>query len=411
MQCNEYIVFKIPSHPFFPKSPAIAGLFEHNMIMKKNKYLIPAILAAVFIVGLALHLLLFPDVSRDYNVFLSKWIKAFAQNGLNAAAVSRSDYNAPYLVICYIASFCKGWEMTFIKLVSTLFDVFLCAGAFLLVRKLSNTSKAIITTCIIWLLPTVIFNSAWWSQCDSLYVSLCVWSLYILVSEKRVWLSPFLAGVAFAIKIQTIFFLPVFIVALLAKRIRLWHATFFPVGFLAACLPGILLGYPVERIFTVYGEQIGGYSAMSLNSASIWSVLTFDNISPLATLIAVLVVLLIFVYAYTEKESINLFQYALLFSCIIPFLLPHMHDRYFYMFEIFAVIGAILYKKYSIAILAQLAGLFVYRHYMGTVDAAWFERMPFTDSSAAAGCLMGVAVVIVIYNMLKKDKKTIDNHP
>jgi Predicted integral membrane protein len=377
--------------------------------MKKNKYLIPITISVVFIVGLALRLLLFPDVSRDYTVFLSKWIDAFAKNGLSAAASTKIDYNAPYLVICYLASLCKGWEMIFIKFVSTLFDLFLCAGAFMLVRKLSNTTKAVITTCIIWLLPTVIFNSAWWSQCDSLYVSLCVWSLYLLYCEKREWLGAFLAGVALAFKIQTAFFLGVGAVALGVGKLKLRHLLHFAGGFFAACLPGVLLGYPITRIFTVYGMQVGNPSYtkwMSLNSASIWSVITIENAALLATIITVFAAIGIIVHSFyrenIQKKPINLFDYALLLSCVIPFLLPHMHDRYFYMFEIFAVIGAILYKKYSIAILAQLAGLFVYRGYMSGVDEVWLKRLPFTSSSAAAGCLMAVAVVITAFYCLRQ---------
>ena len=378
--------------------------------MKKNKYLIPIIISATFVIGLVLRILLFREVSWDYYAFLSRWIAAFAQNGLSAAASIQSDYNAPYLVVCYLASLCKGWEMIFIKLVSTLFDVFLCVGVFFLVKKLSNTTKAVITSCIIWLLPTVILNSAWWSQCDSIYVSLCVWSLYLLLCEKRAWLSAFLAGVAFAFKIQTIFYLGVGVIALEIGKLKLKHLLTFVGGFLAACLPGVLLGYPVTRIFTVYGMQIGNPSylkRMSLNSASVWSILTLENISFIAIPIAVAATLAIILYGMyrnnVQKKTISLFDYALLLSCVIPFLLPHMHDRYFYMFEIFAVVAAVLYKKYSIAILAQAAGIIVYQNYMGAINEKWLRWIPLATDSAAAGCLMAVAVAITAFYCLRKN--------
>lgn len=63
-----------------------------------------------------------------------------------------------------------------------------------------------------------------------------------------------------------------------------------------------------------------------------------------------------------------------LFAVLTPFLLPHMHERYFYMAEVFLLAYALTHKnRWHLAILSQLAGLITYGNFIlgGWYFAEW----------------------------------------
>ncbi|MEF9971578.1 MAG: hypothetical protein RR731_04645, partial [Oscillospiraceae bacterium] len=56
---------------------------------------------------------------------------------------------------------------------------------------------------------------------------------------------------------------------------------------------------------------------------------------------------------------------SLLFVVGIPFLLPHMHDRYFFMADVLSLLPAVLYLRYSpITALTSFASFLCYFSYL-----------------------------------------------
>jgi Gpi18-like mannosyltransferase len=63
----------------------------------------------------------------------------------------------------------------------------------------------------------VLFNSAAWGQCDGIYTCFIIMSLFYLLRERDI-LSMAMFGMAFAVKLQAVFFAPFVLVMLLQVR-------------------------------------------------------------------------------------------------------------------------------------------------------------------------------------------------
>ena len=105
------------------------------------------------------------------------------------------------------------------------------------------------------MLPTVIMNSSVWAQCDAIYVTFCVGSVYFLI-KRRPWLAAAFFGFAFAFKLQAIFFLPVLVAVLVINRQRLRSLLAAPVAFLACLTPALIAGRRLLSQLPVYPAQI-----------------------------------------------------------------------------------------------------------------------------------------------------------
>lgn len=54
----------------------------------------------------------------------------------------------------------------------------------------------------------MILNLSVWGQCDSIYVTFVIWTIYFLYKEKYRKAFIFL-GIAFAFKLQAVFIMPI----------------------------------------------------------------------------------------------------------------------------------------------------------------------------------------------------------
>lgn len=154
-------------------------------------------------------------VSGDAAVFLLPWFEtAKEQGGLSALSGQIGDYNITYQFLICLLSYLPFEPLYLIKGLSIVFDYALaivCAG---FARDIAGgNAKKIwaLTYGIILMLPTSIINSALWGQCDSIYTTFLVMSLWLLWKE-RYKSSFFILGIAFAFKLQTVFLLPFFVI-------------------------------------------------------------------------------------------------------------------------------------------------------------------------------------------------------
>ena len=106
------------------------------------------------------------------------------------------------------------------------------------------------------LLPTVLLNGALWAQCDSIYGALMLLSTASIL-EGHPRRSVCLAALAFSFKLQAIFFLPVFALYWMVKRVNLRQLLLFPLTYLITCLPALALGRPLGDILGIYLRQTG----------------------------------------------------------------------------------------------------------------------------------------------------------
>ncbi len=159
-------------------------------------------------------------------------------------------------------------------MLSVVFDLLMGFIGYLIVKKLNNQKYSYLSWIIILLLPTVILNGSMWAQCDSIYTTFILLSLYLLLEEKYP-LSFLALGISFSFKLQFIFILPLYIILYFVnKKFSIFNFLLIPLGNILMCLPVILMGMPVINCFTTYLEQTTDYSAyLTRNLANIFELL------------------------------------------------------------------------------------------------------------------------------------------
>ena len=331
-------------------------------------------LLAIIAAALALRLYLFDHQSRDYEVFLSQWLSQMRSlNGVEPITIPIGDYNMPYLYFLFLVSRLPLYDLYLIKLLSVIFDFVLALGAVKLVSLFIKGDGAVIAAFTASLfVPTLFLNSAYWGQCDGIYAALCVWALYLALSRRPIW-SVSLFALAFSFKMQSIFILPIIIFLVLKHKISLKHLTAFPIAFFATLLPAILCGRSFYNTLSIYVDQTSSYPSLTLTCPSLWALFSqsdygFEVFGTAALFLAGGVIVAFGVYVYLNRDKLTdklLFDCAFIFTLLLPFLLPRMHERYFYLAEALSVIYVLLHKdRIYVAPVIILTGFCVYSAYL-----------------------------------------------
>lgn len=348
-------------------------------LLHRAGYIAGRFWAALLPVGLAFFLraILLNYVADDYTIFLSQWVTAFRDNGgFEAIKLPIGNYNVPYLYFLAAISYLPIPDLYLIKLFSILFDVILAWGGLRLTRRFTgpDSLRPLICFCALLLLPTVVLNSSLWGQCDALYGAL---TLHALASalEDHPKASAALLGVAFSFKLQTVFILPLWAVLWIARRTRFRDLLCFPAAYAVTCVPALLLGKPLGDILGVYvGQTQEGAGALNYNCASIFSMLPYGTQineglgARLGILAAFALVLVVLVLAFCFRDRLNdsiLLLCGVVFTVGIPFLLPYMHDRYYFLADVLTVAWAcIAPRTLPAAAAVQLASFSAYLTYL-----------------------------------------------
>lgn len=334
---------------------------------------------ALLPVGLALLLraLLLDHITDDYVTFLSDWAAFFReQGGWAAVALPKGNYTAPYLYFLAAISYPPVSDLYLIKLFSILFDVILAWGGCRLVQALvpGDRYRGAAAFCLLLLLPTVVLNGSAWSQCDAIYAAFCLHGLAAGL-EGRPRSSAFLAGLAFACKLQTVFLLPVWAVLWMSRRTRFRHLLWFPAACVLSVLPALALGKPLADVLGVYFGQAAEYSAyLTLNAPSLYALIPSNaqvNVALAARvgiLAAFVLVLGVLGWLLLRRRGLSrraVFLAGVVFAIGIPLLLPHMHDRYFFLADVLTLTWACTDRRGVLpAVFTQIASLGAYHAYL-----------------------------------------------
>ena len=306
-------------------------------------------------------------------MFLSQWAAAFRDGGGFAAVkLPIGNYNAPYLYFLAAISYLPIPDLYLIKLFSILFDVVLAWGGFRLVRHFApeRPNRPLLCFCLLLLLPTVILNGAFWGQCDALYGALTLHALACAL-EGRNRSSLLLLGIAFSFKLQTVFVLPLWGGLWLLRRVRFRELLWFPAAYATTCVPALLLGKPLGDILGVYFGQAAEYSGyLNLNAPNMYALIPHGAevntalaarlgiLAAFALAAAVLAALLVF---RRQADDRALLAAAVVLAIGVPFLLPHMHERYFFLADVLALAWACAFPRSApCALLVELASLGAY---------------------------------------------------
>lgn len=327
---------------------------------------------ALLLVGLFLRLSLFDHISGDYVSFLSIWTDTMSGMTLREAlSTPIGDYNMPYLYVILLISRLPFYDLYCIKLFSLLFDVAAALAVGYLVGLLTKKElPTLIGFGIALFAPTTWLNSGYWGQCDSVYGALALWGLYCGLNHRPRWAMVLLA-LSLSFKLQAVFILPIVAFLLVTERVSLGQLLLFLAGFFGAMVPALLGGRSFQDTFSIYIDQTGAYPYLSLNAPSFWSLIPndyFEELSATPVLLAMvltLTVMFLFLHRYRGLESRDLVELALVFTLLIPWSLPKMHERYFYLAEMLSIVYICLYpSRILVGVGLLLGGFMVYSAYL-----------------------------------------------
>lgn len=254
----------------------------------------------------------------------------------------------------------------------------------MLVKSFSKTDvkiKSVITYALVFCSLTVVLNSAFWAQCDSIYVSFIILAIYFIKKDKNI-LSFVMLGLAFAFKLQFIFILPVFLFYYVSTRkISLLHFLIIPVVNLIMCLPSLFFGRNIFDTFTIYMEQTDYGKLIQMNCPNIYAFMCnggdpsnyylFKTFSIVLTVTVLGIALALVIYKkvdLTDNQNFLITSIWTVFTCLI--FLSSMHERYTYLLDILLIIFVILTgKRVWLAVACNLVSLRGYCYYLFEFEA------------------------------------------
>ncbi|WP_194712011.1 hypothetical protein [Noviherbaspirillum soli] len=321
--------------------------------------------------GAFLYWMLLTQESRDMHFFLEPWFDVIVRNGFPAMAGDYANYSPPYLYLLGLASAFHGLAppIVLIKAVSIVFNLVAAVVFGLIVLEIGASSqKAFTCACLFPLIPTVAVNAAWWGQCDVIYATFLLCAF--LASLKRMPLRVMLFfSIGFAFKAQAIFFAPYLLYLLLKKEMPWAYVALVPLVYAAMMAPAWLAGRPARALAAIYLDQGSYYRLLAANAPNPWAFIEKYHLLPYwpavfaGLVLAAAVNLGLVVKALRSGRDTPETRLLLLASTTLasPYLLPKMHDRYFFLADIFTILLAVVAPRYRLAALAmQAASLAVY---------------------------------------------------
>ncbi len=340
------------------------------------------------IITLIIRFSLLNNTSDDFESFIKPWFYELkSYGGLFGLNHKIGNYNVPYLTILALLTYLPIDPIISVKTFSIIFDYICAFAAMKIVYMIFKDNKnkgiyALLTYGTILLLPTVILNSSYWGQADSVYTAFVLISIVYLLKEKYILAFVFL-GISFAFKLQVIVILPVYILLYISeKKISIFHFFIMLLMNFILCLPSIIFGKPIVDCFKIYLNQASEYGDfLSLNFPGIWNILmpvtsnrvnhinvTGNNLALVVILITIALYGIIAFLVLRKKlkfDTQKIIEFGMLSIMIATFLLPQMHDRYLYMADILSILYFVFNKdKIYIPIGISLISLYTYSAFL-----------------------------------------------
>ena len=375
-----------------------------------------SLLRCCLLIALALFIRLtyFDRENTDYQWFLKVWVDFYrTHGGFSGLRESIGNYNIPYLYFLALFSYSSIRDLYLIKLLSVLFDIVLAWSGLRIIQKSGGSRfRAILCFFAILFLPTVLLNSSCWGQCDSIYVSFALLGLALALPEDDREGNPVLSmiciAVSFGFKLQAVFIMPAWVLLWVWRKYKWYWFLLFPLTYLVLILPAVLFGRPLLDAVMLYIDQADTVgSALNYNAPSLTALLrnpaspdAVSNLLIVCAFLATFVILLVGIF-FRHRMNVKCFlSFAALTVLVIPFLLPHMHDRYFFAADVLTLILAVCTPPLAIsAILTEFGSYLCYLAYFtGYYQRIGNSNIFLTNDKGALAVLL--AILFIIFNIV-----------
>ncbi|MBR1764151.1 MAG: DUF2029 domain-containing protein [Ruminococcus sp.] len=306
--------------------------------------------------GLLARKSLLPMGSGDQSQFLKPWFRKI--NELGAAGTLRDgigDYMPPYFWIMIIINALPiKNKMYGLKWVSSIADFVAAVFVMKIVKKVTGSdTKAELSFAAAFLMPSVLLDSAGWGQCDSIFTMFLVMCVYYLIQGRDV-MAVTCFSLSFIFKLQAIFLAPLLMVMVLKRKVRLRALVAFPIVYLAAILPSAACGHEFSSLFTIYFSQAGQYSTLNMTLPNIWAMMKGvggpkgEMLGKAGVMLAGVSCMTLIYYLFRREQTPGVrgtVVLAALSALFVPYLLPYMHERYFYTATVIGLVLVFVDKR------------------------------------------------------------------
>ena len=313
------------------------------------------------------------EVTGDMKIFFAWYAQLERAGGWRGLGAEIGNYNAPYMYLLYIAAKLPGSLLIGIKVVYAAFDVLLGYFTYRLVEMHRGRRAGMYAALIMILLPTVVINASIWGQIDSMWASFAVGAVWML-ARGRAWWGVVLCTLSLALKPHGIFIFALLGLLVLAGRVKARTLLAVPATWLVLSLPALLLGRDPVELFTVYSldRQSGIIRHLTSGAASVYAFLPgvnrLDTLRTLGYVLTAAMVLGVYLAVLARRvrlDPVRLVTLAALFSILVPFGLPGMHERYFFLADVTTVVLAFYRPRlWFVPLLVQASSLGSYLGYL-----------------------------------------------
>jgi Gpi18-like mannosyltransferase len=215
---------------------------------------------------------------------------------------------------------------------------------------------------------------------------------------RHYYLATALFGLAISIKLQAVFLFPMLGIWAIRRELPLRALLLVPVAYLATLVPAWLAGCTWADLLMIYVKQTQQYSGLTLNAPTIFVLLPDEEkwIGPFGLWFAIATAFMVFlacVYAKVQTTATVLLRETVIFASLVPFLLPHMHERYLFLSDLMSVVYAVVFPaRFWIAICVVGASFAGYSSFL-------FSKTPVPMTVAST--MMGLSCVVLAVDLLR----------
>ena len=345
------------------------------------------------------------EVTVDMRTFYGWYADLEAGGVWHGLSQEIGNYNAPFLYLLALTTVLPGPMVLKIKLVWVAFDLLLVFFTYRTVAlRWPGRRIPTLAALVVALLPTVVINASFWGQTDSMWAAFALGGVYYLLRDKP-WWGVAMCTVALAFKPQGIFIFPLLLLLVLAGRIRWRNLLAVPAVYVALCVPAMLAGRNPIELLTLYdpGRQAIHVPDLTSNAPSAYVFFPIDvRVDSVKTLGYIFTAALILGVCYVlAARRVTITPYrmilaATVFSILMPYTLPGMHERYFYLADVLTVVLAFYRPRlWYVPMLVQASSLLSYGPYLFRHDPQLIDPM-------ILGTLMLAALLVTGYALLRE---------
>jgi Gpi18-like mannosyltransferase len=361
----------------------------------------PVQFTAIASLAIYLHSLMWWTEPRDMALFQRPWFQHLVHYGpIGAFAHPFSNYTPAYLYLLAVASMFHGSmePMFLVKSLSVAGTIFASLAVADLVRATGGRPRY---AALLLILPSAAINAALLAQCDALWAGACTFAVAAAI-DGRTRRSLVWCGFAIAFKAQAIFIAPFIVGVLIGRRVPLWYWTIPALVFAALMLPAWLAGWPAWDLAMVYPNQ-PGWVPFPGRLANPWM---FGTVfAPAAAKdfywagFAAAAMASICIAGLTSTSVRNpraMLLVALLSAIAVPYLLPKMLERYYFLGDLLSLALAISYRSRATVLIAAAVQS---SSFLSLLTYMYFYYRPFPT---LVGAIVASLALVAIYVLARR---------